>query len=244
MRHASCHTPAVASSAVTLKNNKDNNVIKVLVVDDHDLVRAGISSLLKDAGDIAVIGEAESGEDAIKQVREERPDVVLMDVMMPGVGGLEATRRITHYDESIKVIVVTALDDDVYPARLLQAGAAGYLTKGAEQHEMVTAIHDVMRGQRYISPDIAQKMALKNFGGGEAGAFDSLSERELQIAMMIVSCRKVNEIAESLFLSPKTVNTYRYRIFAKLDINSDVELTLLAVRHGLIDASEAANTSA
>ena len=120
---------------------------------------------------------------------------------------------------------------------LLQAGAAGYLTKGAGLGEMVQAIRLVFAGQRYISPQIAQQLALKSFEPQNASPFDSLSEREIQIALMIVGCQKVQIISDKLCLSPKTVNTYRYRIFEKLSISSDVELTLLAVRHGMVDAS-------
>ena len=211
-------------------------MIKVLLADDHELVRTGLARMLYDVANVEVVGEAENGEDAVKLTRRLEPDVVLMDVIMPGIGGLEATRRICQSTPDIKVIVVTSVDDDIYPARLLQAGAAGYVTKGADLDEMVKAIQQVSRGQRYISPDIAQKLALRSFSGeSDRSPFDELSERELQITLMVVNCQKVNEIAESLHLSPKTVNTYRYRIFNKLDINSDVELTLLAVRHGLVD---------
>lgn len=215
-------------------------MINTLVVDDHDLVRYGLTRILADMPHINVVGEAASGEEAVKLTRELKPDVILMDVLMPGMGGLEATRRIHHFDPEIKVIAVTACDDDVYPSRLLNAGASGYLTKGADVEEMLKAIETVHTGKRYISPDIAQKLALKSFGKASSKLpFDQLSERELQISMMIMDCNRVNEIAESLCLSPKTVNTYRYRIFNKLGINSDVELVLMAVRYGLLDASEA-----
>ncbi len=211
-------------------------MIRVLLADDHELVRTGLARMLYDVANIEVVGEAENGEDAVKLTRRLEPNVVLMDVIMPGIGGLEATRRICQSTPEAKVIVVTSVDDDIYPARLLQAGAAGYVTKGADLDEMVKAIQQVSRGQRYISPDIAQKLALRSFSGeSDRSPFDELSERELQITLMVVNCQKVNEIAESLHLSPKTVNTYRYRIFNKLDINSDVELTLLAVRHGLVE---------
>ena len=211
-------------------------MIKVLLVDDHELVRTGLARMLADVANIEVVGEAENGEDAVKMVRHLEPDVVLMDVIMPGIGGLEATRRICHSNLNVNVVVVTSVEDDLYPARLLQAGAAGYVTKGADLDEMVKAIQHVYRGQRYISPEIAQKLALRSFSAEtERSPFDELSERELQITMMVVNCQRVNEIAESLHLSPKTVNTYRYRLFTKLGINSDVELTLMAVRHGLID---------
>ncbi len=200
----------------------------------------GIVRLLSDNKGIDVIGEANSGEDAIKMANDMEPDVVLMDIRMPGMGGLEATRKLLRQHEDMKVIAVTACGEDPYATRLLQAGAAGYMTKGATADEMVMAILKVKSGQRYISPEIAQRMALKPFESQDAACpFDLLSDREMQIAMMIVNCEKVQDISDKLFLSPKTVNTYRYRIFEKLDISSDVELTRLAIRHGMIDAEMA-----
>lgn len=212
-------------------------MIKVLVVDDHELVRAGISRMLEDDGDIKVIGQADSGEGAIDFIRKDMPDIVLMDLKMPGIGGLEATRKIKRINDEIRIIVVTACADDPYPSRVMQAGASAYITKGADISEMIRAIRVVNTGQRYISPEIAQKLALKPYDEVEEGGtvFDKLSEREMQITMMIVGCQKVQDISDKLCLSPKTVNTYRYRIFEKLGITSDVELTLLAVRHGLLD---------
>ncbi|MBK1851756.1 MULTISPECIES: UvrY/SirA/GacA family response regulator transcription factor [unclassified Marinobacter] len=216
-------------------------MIRVLVVDDHELVRSGITRMLADDPDIDVIGQSPSGEDAIEFVRNERPDIVLMDIRMPGIGGLEATRRILRIDDTVRVIVVTACADDPYPARVMQSGASAYITKGADIREMVRSIRMAHSGQRYISPEIAQKMALKQLGGdkedeGELSLFDRLSEREMQIAMMVVDCQKVQDISDKLCLSPKTVNSYRYRIFEKLEISSDVELALMAVRLGLLDA--------
>ncbi|MBU2038222.1 MULTISPECIES: UvrY/SirA/GacA family response regulator transcription factor [unclassified Thalassolituus] len=215
-------------------------MIKVLVVDDHELVRSGISRLLTDAKGIEVVGEAASGEEAVQFAKEHSPDIILMDIRMPGIGGLEATRKITRHNPEIQVIAVTACDDNPYATRLLQAGAAGYITKGADADEMVRAIMKVKSGQKYISPDIAQRMALKPFQQDQTSPFDELSEREMQITLMIVGCQKVAEISEKLFLSPKTVNSYRYRIFEKLEIDSDVELTLLAMRHGLVDPAATA----
>lgn len=218
-------------------------MIRVLVVDDHELVRSGITRMLADDPDIEVLGQVPSGEDAIEFVRKERPDIVLMDIRMPGIGGLEATRRILRIDDSIRIIVVTACADDPYPARVMQSGATAYITKGADIHEMVRAIRKAHTGQRYISPEIAQKMALKTLGGdreedGEMSRFERLSEREMQIAIMVVGCQKVQDISDKLCLSPKTVNSYRYRIFEKLEISSDVELALMAVRLGLLDADK------
>lgn len=211
-------------------------MIRVLVVDDHDLVRSGIIRLLSDSDNIEVIGEANCGEDAVKLSRELVPDVVLMDISMPGIGGLEATRKIVRYNPDIKVVAVTACDDGPFASRLMQAGAAGFMGKGAEVDEMVRAILKVKSGQRYISPDIAQRMALKPFQDGSDSPFDILSEREMQTALMIVGCHKVQEISDKLCVSPKTVNSYRYRIFEKLGIDGDVELTVLAMKHGILDS--------
>lgn len=211
-------------------------MIRVLVVDDHDLVRTGITRMLADIDGLQVVGEADSGEASLKIARELKPDVVLMDVKMPGIGGLEATRKLLRSHPDVKVVAVTVCEEDPFPTRLLQAGAAGYLTKGAGLDEMVQAIRLVFAGQRYISPQIAQQLALKPFQS-QGSPFDALSEREIQIALMIVGCQKVQIISDKLCLSPKTVNTYRYRIFEKLSVTSDVELTLLAVRHGMVDAN-------
>lgn len=209
-------------------------MIKVLIVDDHELIRTGISRLLADFDKIKVVGEADSGEDGVAQARALRPDVVLMDANMPGIGGLEATRRLIRFDPDIKVIAVTVHNEEPYPTKFMQAGAAGYVTKGADIQEMVIAIRQVKSGKRYITPDIAQQMALKALNPGDESPFDILSEREMQVMLMITKGQKVQDISDQLFLSPKTVNSYRYRLFEKLDIENDVELTHLAIRHGVI----------
>lgn len=212
-------------------------MIRVLVVDDHDLVRTGIVRMLADISGLQVVGEADSGESALLKARELKPDVVLMDVKMPGIGGLEATRKLMRSFPDMKVLAVTVCEEEPFPTRLLQAGAAGYLTKGSALDEMVRAIRLVYAGQRYLSPQVAQQLALKSFQPhSHESPFELLSEREIQIALMIANCHKVQNISDKLCLSPKTVNTYRYRIFEKLSITSDVELALLAVRHGMVDA--------
>ena len=210
-------------------------MITVLIVDDHELVRARIRSLLSGVNGIKVIGEASSGEEAVKIAREKHPNVVLMDVRMPGIGGLEATRKLLRADPDIKVIALTVCDEEPFPSKLLQAGAAGYLTKGSALEEMVQAIHSVHHGKRYLSPEVAQQLALKHLSDEKASPFESLSERELQVMLMITSGQKVQEISDKLCLSPKTVNSYRYRLFDKLNVHSDVELTHLAIRHGILD---------
>ncbi len=219
-------------------------MITVVLVDDHELVRMGIRRLLEDVSEVSIVGEASSGEEAIKLARDLKPRVMLMDVKMPGIGGLEATRRISASLPDTRVIAVTACGEDPFPGRLMRAGASGYLTKGADVSEMLQAIRSVIRGQRYLSPAIAQRMALSTFSDSDAATpLDTLSEREMQIAMMIVNCHKVQAISDKLCLSPKTVNTYRYRIFEKLSISSDVELTHLAIRHGLVEPDDTERVS-
>lgn len=218
-------------------------MIKVLLVDDHQIVREGIKRLLAESGDIQVVAEAASGEDALTEAKKQHVDVVLMDVQMPGIGGIEATRKLIHYHPKIKILVLTVCDDDIFPTRLMRSGASGYITKGSPAHEVAEAIRQVYRGERYLSSAVAQQLALKRFDDKDS-PFDQLSERELQVLLMITQGQKVQAIAEQLHLSPKTVNTYRYRIFAKLGIKSDVELTHMALRYGIIghqadDASSA-----
>lgn len=209
-------------------------MVEVLVVDDHDLVRLGLVRLLSDVQGIRVVAEADSGEIAVELAKKHEPDIILMDVRMPGMDGIEATKKILRSYPDMKIIAVTACGEDPFPSRLLQAGASGYLTKGASTEEMVQAIKTVMAGQKYLTPVIAQKLALQSFGSSD-NPFNELSEREMQITILICSCKKVQEISDKLCLSPKTVNTYRYRVFEKLGISSDVELTHLAIRHGLLE---------
>lgn len=210
-------------------------MINVFLVDDHELVRTGIRRILEDVRGMKVAGEAESGEESVKWCRANSTDVVLMDMNMPGIGGLEATKKILRFSPDVKVIVLTVHTENPFPSKVMQAGAAGYLTKGAAPDEMVNAIRTVHSGQRYISPEIAQQMALSQFSAASENPFAELSERELQIMLMITKGQKVNDISEQLNLSPKTVNSYRYRLFSKLDINGDVELTHLAFRYGILD---------
>jgi len=210
-------------------------MVKLLIVDDHRIVRVAVSKMLADEEWIEIAGEAGSGEDAIIMARELEPDVVLMDIKMQGIGGLKATRKIVRMLPDCKVIALSALVEETFATRALEAGASGYLSKGAEPDEMINAIRQVHHGQRYLSSEIAQKVALSRMSPGNENPFDGLSDRELQIALMVVNCQKVSDISDKLFLSPKTVNTYRYRIFDKLQVSSDVELTHLAIRYKMID---------
>lgn len=210
-------------------------MIKVMIVDDHELVRSGIARVLDDAPDIEVVAQADSGEAALSTIRQTVPDVVLMDVNMPGIGGLEATRKLVAAQPGVKVIAVTVHADGPFPGRLLQAGASGYLTKGCAVSEILGAIRTVARGQRYIGAEVAQNMALSFTSDTRESPFDLLSQRELQVVLMIIQGLKPQEISDRLCLSPKTISTYRHRIYEKLDVHSDVDLTHLARRYGLMN---------
>jgi len=209
-------------------------MINVMLVDDHGLVRTGIKRLLKDVSGIEVVAEAENGEQAIRRVRKEKPDVILMDISMPGIGGLEATRKISQVVPGVKIIAVTIHDDDPFPARLLEAGASGYLTKGCDVQEIVNAIRSVHLGKQYITPEIAHKLALSFVNEREKSPLERLTPRETQVMLMVVRGETNKAISEKLCLSPKTTSTYRYRLFEKLGVENDVELTRFAIRHGLI----------
>lgn len=211
-------------------------LINVLLVDDHELLRTGIRRILDDVRGFKVVGEAKTGEEAVQFCRQHSPDIVLMDMNMPGIGGLEATKKICRYCPDVKIIVLTVHCEDPFPSKVMQIGAHGYLTKGAGSDEMVNAIRAVNAGQRYIAPEIAQQIALAQVSGRtDENPFQSLSERELQIMLMITKGEKAQDIADRLNLSSKTVNSYRYRMFEKLNVGGDVELTHLAIRHKMID---------
>ncbi|MGI9304397.1 MAG: UvrY/SirA/GacA family response regulator transcription factor [Gammaproteobacteria bacterium] len=218
-------------------------MIKLLLVDDHDLVRKGIRRLMEDRSvdeRIEVVDEAATGEEAILKVKEHKPNVVLMDVNMPGIGGLEATRRMLQLQPELKVIVLTVHAEGPFPKRLLEAGAAGYLTKGCVVDEMITAIKRVCKGERYIAADIAQKLALGMLPGADESPFDTLSQREMQILLMITQGHKTTVISEKLCLSPKTVSTYKSRLLDKLKVKNDLELIRLAVQHGMLEKESSA----
>ena len=211
--------------------------IRVMLVDDHDLIRYGLRRLLGDQSGIDVVEEASSGEQAMEKVRSVKPDVILMDINMPGIGGFEATSRISQTHPESRVIVLTVHSEGPLPRRILEAGAVGYLTKGCPVDEMVEAIKKVNAGQRYIAPSIAQQLALSMLPGEES-LVDRLSQRELQVLIMISRGMRTNQISDMLSLSPKTVSTYRKRLHDKLDVSNDVEMMHLAIKHGLLEEEE------
>ena len=219
-----------------MPDSPDNSDIKVLIVDDHDLVRFGFKSLLGAQEGINVVETLSSGEDAINWCRDNHGnvDIVLMDVNMPGIGGIEATHRISQSWPDIGIIIVTVHDDGPLPKQLLNGGAKGYLSKGNGVDEMITAIRDVHSGKHYIAKDIAQTLALSVLPG-ETNPIDTLSMRETQVLMMVAQGTRTQEISEILNLSPKTISTYRKRLYEKLDVNSDIEMLHLAMKYGVLD---------
>jgi DNA-binding NarL/FixJ family response regulator len=210
-------------------------MIRVLLVDDHELIRAGIAMILRGESDMEVVGECADGADALEWIRRDPPDVVLLDVNMPGVGGVEVTRRIAQMATQTRAIILTVLCEQPFPTRLLDAGAAGYLSKGCDRSELMRAIRDVSTGRRYVGQDIAQKLALSMMPGQAADPFATLSDREMEVLLLMVRETEPKQIARQLHISPKTVSTYKYRIFEKLGVESDVGLMRLAARHRLLE---------
>jgi two-component system invasion response regulator UvrY len=208
--------------------------IKVLLVDDHAVVRMGFKMLLESADDIKVVAEAESGEQGIKFYVEHQPDVVVMDITMPGIGGLEAIDRIMAKDNSAKILVLSAHEDSVHPKRVLNAGAMGYLTKRSAAEELIKAIRMVAGRKMYLEANIAQQMAIQQLNG-EKNPVDVLSDREFEVFMSLAKGQTTNEIADILSLSPRTVGTHLYNIKQKLNANNSAEIALIAMRSGLID---------
>ncbi len=209
-------------------------MIKVLIVDDHALIRLALRRILEDSGEINVVSEVSSGEEAVEFARRNPVDLVLMDVDMPGMGGVEATRKLNTISGGPKVIVISVHSQDPYPKRLLEAGASGYLSKSSSSNEVISAVRTVYAGQPYVAPEVAGQLAMASINRAES-PLDSLTQREMQVMLMLTRGQNAQTISRTLNLSPKTVCTYRYRLYEKLDVRNDVELTHLAIRHGLIE---------
>jgi two-component system invasion response regulator UvrY len=207
-------------------------MIRILLVDDHELVRTGIAALLNASDDITVVGIAESGEQAVEQAVLLAADVVLMDINMPGIGGAEACRRILQRDPDVKIIAISVHSDGPIPQQLLKLGVMGFISKGSSLDEMLLAIRKVMTGKRYLCSEVANNLALRELPGNIESPFAKLSKREAGVVTLVLQGKSIQEVAEMLVISPKTVNTYRYRIYEKLQVKNDVELTRLAVLFG------------
>lgn len=208
--------------------------IRVMLVDDHAVVRMGFKMLLESDTDVKVVAEADSGENAVKLYLEHQPDVVVMDITMPGIGGLEAIDRIMAKDNAARILVLSAHEDSVHPKRVLNAGALGYLTKRSAAEELIKAIKTVASRKRYLEASVAQQMAIQQISG-ETNPVDVLSDREFEVFISLAKGKTTNEIADTLCLSPRTVGTHLYNIKQKLNANNSAEIALIAMRSGLID---------
>jgi two-component system invasion response regulator UvrY len=211
-------------------------MIRVMLVDDHAVVRTGFRLLLQSLPDLTVIAEAESGEAACQLYLSLAPDVVVMDLAMPGMGGLEALRRIRARDPQARILALSAHDDPMHARRALQEGALGFLPKRSAPEALLEAVGAVAAGRRYLDPGIAQKLALAEFDGGAKSPIERLSEREFEVFVRLASGATVQRIAQDLNLSASTIGTHLYNIKQKLQVANQSELTLIAIRHGLIEA--------
>jgi two-component system invasion response regulator UvrY len=211
-------------------------MIRVLLVDDHAVVRTGFRLLLQSQTEMSVIAEAESGEVACQRYLELQPDIVVMDLAMPGMGGLEALRRIRAHHPQARVLTLSAQDDPMHARRALREGALGFLSKRSAPEALIDAVTAVAAGQRYIDPSLAQKLALDEIDGAGKSVIERLSEREFEVFIRLARGESVQRIADDLKLSPSTVGTHLYNIKQKLRVANQSELTLIAIREALIEA--------
>jgi len=207
--------------------------IGVMLVDDHAVVRMGFRLLLDAAPDMRVVAEADSGEEAIRRIDEARPEVVVLDISMPGIGGLEAVRRILAKEPAARILVLSAHEDAMHARRVLKAGAAGYLTKRSAAEALIQAIREVCQGKTFLEPQIARELALRQVAG-TAEPLDTLSEKEFKVFLALAGGQSVQDIAAVMSLSPRTIGTHLYNIKQKLGASNSAELALIAMRAGLL----------
>jgi two-component system invasion response regulator UvrY len=208
--------------------------IRAMLVDDHAVVRMGFRLLLQGTSDIQVVAEANSGEEAVRLYPEVRPNVVVMDISMPGIGGLEAIGRILAREPTARILVLSGHEDVMHARRVLKAGAAGYLTKRSAAEELIQAIRQVEQGKTYLEPSIAQQMAVQQLSG-QKNPVDMLSEKEFKVFLALARGQSVQEIADVMSLSPRTIGTHLYNIKQKLGAANSAELAIIAIRAGLIE---------
>lgn len=210
-------------------------MIKVLLIEDHDIVREGTEQLLARQKGFSVIGSTSTGKDGLQLAREKSPDITVLDFQLPDINGLEVAHKLLQYNPDMKILILTAHASEDLAIKLLEAGVAGYLSKECSYNELDRAIRTIHHGQRYISSDMASKLALRRTSPTGKSAFDELSTREMEVALLIANGLDVEAIANRLHLSKKTVHSYRYRIFGKLGIQSDLELLRLSLKHKIVE---------
>ena len=207
---------------------------RVMLVDDHAVVRMGFRMLLEATEDMTVVAEAETGEAAYQSFQDAAPDVIVMDLAMPGAGGMEAAKRILARDKGARILALSAHEDPSHARHMLKAGALGYLCKRSAPEALIDAIRQIAAGRMYVDAIVAQRMAMQEFRG-ETNPVGLLSEREFEIFLKLAKGLSVNQIADILTLSPRTVGTHLYNIKQKLNVSNQAEIALIAVRHGLIE---------
>jgi DNA-binding NarL/FixJ family response regulator len=210
-------------------------VIRVLLADDHAIVRAGLKELLADTGDITVVGEATNGQEVMERVRAQDYDVAVLDMSMPGRSGIELIKQVKDEKPRLRVLVLTMHSEQQYAVRALKAGASGFLTKEAAAEQLVAAIRKIAGGGAYVSPETAERLVLDAAPRAEAAPHTLLSDREFQVLQMIAGGRTVGEIAKRLSLSVKTVSTHKTRILHKMGLSNQAELIRYAIEHKLLD---------
>lgn len=213
-------------------------MIRLLLIDDHVLVRQSIRSLLAKNKEIKIIGEANSGIEGVQLARESVPDVVLLDLKLPDITGLEVTARLLRLAPAPKILALTSAVHHEFPQRILKAGALGYITKDSGQEELIQAIKTVNKAQVFISPLIATQLALAKVDYQSHAIFSQLTNKEVEVLILCLQAVPVDQIAKRLHMSPKTVHSYRYHIFTKLKVHNDIELMTLAVQEGLLALDE------
>ena len=210
-------------------------MIKILIADDHAIVREGLKQILSESPDLVVIDEASTGQEVIEKILKKELDLVILDIAMPGRGGLDILKEIKGQKPRLSVLVLSMYPEEQYAVRVLKSGASGYLTKESAPAELVKAIRQISQGKKYISPSLAEKLALDLEVSPDKPPHEILSDREYQVMCMIASGKTLKEIADGLSLSIKTISTYRSRILEKMNMKTNAELTHYAIKNRLVD---------
>lgn len=210
-------------------------MIRIFIADDHAIVREGLKQIVTETSDMVVADEASTGHEVLAKVFKSDYDVLILDITMPGINGLDVLKQVKSQNPRIPVLVLSIHPEEQYAVRVLRAGASGYLTKDSAPDELITAIRKVSMGGKYVTPTLAEKLASNLESGTERSLHETLSDREYQVLCLIASGKTGTEIGEELFLSEKTVSTYRSRILEKMNMKSNAELIHYAIKHGLVE---------
>ena len=212
-------------------------MINIMLLDDQEIVRTGLRLILQDFEEVASVSEVSTGEEAVQACRRVKPDVIILDISLPGISAFESTRRLKRLKPEPGIIILAVHAKSPYPTRLLEAGASGYLTRDCTSVELLEAVKAVAQGHRYIGAEAAKQLALSILPGTAESPFDELSTREMEVMLKLTEGSRIPDIASLMCLSPKTIATYKYRIYDKLGTRSEVELMRMAMRYGLLEAT-------